>query len=348
MSVLDFERRLSEALSLFSNEGNDLPAAETRSDRLNLEWNTVAEAKQLKSRLIQAQKQIRLIKKDVNALKKEIRATFLAETAKVGKTVGSEISKALIGKKATGQANARIKNQLRRSKEKQLEPYDRVTRMLDQWLARLDQAKSDIDQWITNETNPPEAIAPAAPVQAATAPEPADNPGAWADGIASPAAQAPPQIDQEQSSSLSGTAQSGKGVSGIISILFAIIFGMCALASLPSEFFDSVVFTGLALLCLPIFNQFLTNRGWRMKFRTKFVALMAGMLFVSCTQPPASINSASGTQAASGSASTTTSAIAPSPVVSSPATPKAAAIAQTVTPDRTAARVVSTGDGDTF
>jgi micrococcal nuclease len=351
MSVSDFERRLSEALSPFSNEGNNLPGAAAQSNCLKLEWSTVSEAKQLKSRLIQAQKQIRLIKKDVNALKKEIRATFAAETAKVGKTIGSEISKALVGKKATGKANARRKEQLRRDREKQLEPYDRVAHTLDQWLARLEQSKSEIDQWITNQTNTPEAIAFSASVQAATVPEPADSPKAQADEMSSPAPQAPPPTGQEQSS-LPQTTQARSRVPGGVGILFALIFGLCALASLPSEFFDSVVFTGLALLCLPIFNQFLIDKGWRMKSRTKFAALMAGMLFVSCTQPPASINSTSGTQTASGSASTTTVMIAPSPATSpataTPSTPKPSAVAQAAPPDRTPAKVVSTGDGDTL
>ncbi|MEP0914558.1 hypothetical protein NDI45_27015, partial [Leptolyngbya sp. GB1-A1] len=90
------------------------------------------------------------------------------------------------------------------------------------------------------------------------------------------------------------------------------------------------------------------NQEWQLNPRAKLVAFTAGLFLAGCTQPSSTFNPETAPQAVSNSSTTSATAITPSPVVSSPATPKAAAIAQTVTPDRTAARVVSTGDGDTF
>ncbi|MBD1851013.1 thermonuclease family protein [Cyanobacteria bacterium FACHB-502] len=90
------------------------------------------------------------------------------------------------------------------------------------------------------------------------------------------------------------------------------------------------------------------DRGWRLNSRANLVAFTAGLFLVGCTQPSSTSNPETTPQAISSPSTTPATAIAPSSVVSSPATSKPAAIAQTVTPDRTVAHVVSTGDGDTF
>lgn len=133
----------------------------------------------------------------------------------------------------------------------------------------------------------------------------------------------------------------------LIGAFFAFIFAICAFMTIRSEFFDAVVFVGLGLLCLPGFNRLLAQH-WRIKPRIRFLAFVAGMVFVNVTPAPTAAIAPSPVAPSPVASSPLAAAIAPSPSPSIQATPAPSVVAPAVAPGRTPATIVSVGDGDTL
>lgn len=113
---------------------------------------SLSEAKSLKKDLIQLQKKLRALKKKSTASKKEINSEFSAKRA----DVSSPVTGFFLGKKASGQANAREKEYLRQEKEAVIAPYLEFESYVDQVISNLDDTKYSIDEYIDFlKDNPP-------------------------------------------------------------------------------------------------------------------------------------------------------------------------------------------------
>lgn len=124
-----------------------------RDRKIDLEWNSIAEARLHKSRITQIQKELRLIKKEVIQTRKEINAVYAAQQINVGKGFGSGLAAGIFGRKAVGAVNASAKSNLRQRQLNATAPYDSVSRLIDGILLQLDQVKLQLDSWIA--TNSP-------------------------------------------------------------------------------------------------------------------------------------------------------------------------------------------------
>lgn len=317
MTIADFEQRLEEVLR---------DAGDLGGDRLGLEWDTASEAKQLKARIAQLQKQLRLIKRDVNAAKKVINTSYAAEIAKV-----------------TGRNSTSTKSRLRQRRGMNLQPYEELVRRIDQVLARLDNAKLEIDTWIANPDSPKPSIA--------ITEQPVDTVNPLRSGTVAGTYDIAPITNSTASGGRSPQHvmfEGQRAVGIILGWFFATVFGLFALLIADKELLDALAFIGLALLCMPPFARFLTRQG-HLNPKSRLAFLAAGLIFVNLTPKPTPITVVSAPR----SAPPPVVSVAPSPVAS-PSTaiaspsPSPSVVAQAIASDRTAAIIVSTGDGDTL
>ena len=137
LSAQDYQKRVQAIIGNLAQDG-----------KVHLTWNTAAEAKLHKTRIIQVQKELRLVKKELTAVKKVIHASYAAEKTKVGKGLNAALAGALLGKKAVGKSNAAAKGNLQRQQFNAIAPYEYVGRTIDNILLQLDQLKLQLDTWI--------------------------------------------------------------------------------------------------------------------------------------------------------------------------------------------------------
>ncbi len=112
---------------------------------LSFTWDTPAEAKTQLNKIRLMQKELRLVKKDINTTMKAIRSAFVAKKAEVGKGLSAGLMTGLFGKKTAGKANATEKENLRRRQVAEISPYEAVARTIDSALIQLDKAKLQIE-----------------------------------------------------------------------------------------------------------------------------------------------------------------------------------------------------------
>ena len=115
----------------------------------SINWDTPEEAKIQLNRIRLKQKELRLVKKDINATMKAIRSEYTARKAQVGTGLGSGIMAGLLGKKAVGRSNAIEKENLRRKQAAELSPYSALARAIDDALIQLDKVKIQIEMSIS-------------------------------------------------------------------------------------------------------------------------------------------------------------------------------------------------------
>jgi len=127
-----------------------------KGKEIHIKWETIAEAKLHRAKIVQVQKELRLIKKDVGITKKSINSYYVSEKAKVGKGIGAGITSGIFGKKSSGKMNVITRNRLRNSQLNQVAPYDQVSREIDSIIMQLDQLKMKIDTWLVenSKSNP--------------------------------------------------------------------------------------------------------------------------------------------------------------------------------------------------
>ena len=95
------------------------------------------------------QKELRLLKKDVNGEMTLIRSSFSSEKAQIGKPgFKTGFMGGLFGKKNVGKMNALQRDGLRRQQMEAIAPYENVKRAIDEALVRLDQVKGELDRWM--------------------------------------------------------------------------------------------------------------------------------------------------------------------------------------------------------
>jgi hypothetical protein len=110
-------------------------------------WSNYAEGKAQLTRIRTMQKEIRLLKKDINATISKIRSEFISERTSVGKDsgFGSFLAGAFFGRRNIGRRNAVRRDGLRREQIDTLEPYDSVKLLIDQIIYQLDTVKGRIE-----------------------------------------------------------------------------------------------------------------------------------------------------------------------------------------------------------
>lgn len=126
-----------------------------RSGKIELQfiWNSPEEARQHLIEIRHMQKQLRLVKKDLNATMKVVRANFAAKRAQVGTGLGTGIMAGILGKKTVGKMNVIIKREnLRREQINALAPYEGVSRTIDEILVQLDRVKIQLEASLATES----------------------------------------------------------------------------------------------------------------------------------------------------------------------------------------------------
>jgi len=112
---------------------------------LNLRWTDYSSARALITEIRRMQKEIRLVKREVSAEQAAVRSEFVTGKATVGHGVGSALGGMIFGRKAMGSINAGRRDDIRRAQFAAMQPYDQLKRLIDGLLARLDQAKVQIE-----------------------------------------------------------------------------------------------------------------------------------------------------------------------------------------------------------
>lgn len=132
----EYDRRIAEAL-----KGNT-----------EFKVSTTAEGKLLLKQIVQVQKELRQIKKEIGLTIKDLRGQYADQKADVGKPgFGKGVMQGLFGKKAVGGMNASQKDKIRQAQTKQLGPYEELQRKVDRFVLEYDSHKLKIEGWIAQQ-----------------------------------------------------------------------------------------------------------------------------------------------------------------------------------------------------
>lgn len=91
------------------------------------------------------QQQLRLVKRDLSATMRAIRAHYQGEKAKVGKTGGAFVGAMVFGQRSMGKLNTLNRDHLRRQQIAALAPYERMSMHIDYLIAELSRAIAEAD-----------------------------------------------------------------------------------------------------------------------------------------------------------------------------------------------------------
>ena len=120
---------------------------------LELSISSVDEAKLAHKRMVQQQKQLRQIKKEINQDMKNIRAAYKEASDNVQPSASSSIFGGLFGKKGYAKGNvAQQRRDLRQRRDGTLEPYNQAKLTIDDLLIQMDGAKLSIKNYIDEES----------------------------------------------------------------------------------------------------------------------------------------------------------------------------------------------------
>jgi len=108
-------------------------------------FSNYTEAKDALAGLRKAQKELRALKRDVNAEMGQVRSDFQSKGVAVGKGIGTMVAGGLLGKKSVGKVNASRRDDVRRQKEIALTPYADTKNWIDDLIHTLDQAKHQVE-----------------------------------------------------------------------------------------------------------------------------------------------------------------------------------------------------------
>ncbi len=131
MDSQTFQQRVSDILGVpFQNDGW----------KFSLSAETPAEAKRVVARIRQQQKELRLLKTDLAADIREIRARYDAEAAAVQPSALSIFG----GKEAFRRSAANKKRQIKAQRDKSTAGMEAMKRIVDDLLIQLDRAKLEL------------------------------------------------------------------------------------------------------------------------------------------------------------------------------------------------------------
>lgn len=133
----DYERRIKQAL-----EGNT-----------QFSVNTVPEAQLATKRIVQLQKELRLIKKEIGLTIKSLRAQYADQKADVGKAgFGKGVMQGIFGKKSVAHMDATQKDRIRQTQNKQLAPYEALQNNIDRFILEFDGHKVKLESWVNEQS----------------------------------------------------------------------------------------------------------------------------------------------------------------------------------------------------
>lgn len=136
-SAQDYARRVNQVLA-----GNK-----------SFKANTVAEARMILKQIVQAQKDLRQIKKEIGLTMKSLRAQYADQKEQVSKAgVGKGLMQGVFGKKSVSRMDASRKDQIRQNQNKQLAPYEAVQNQIDRTILEYDRQKVAVDAWIAKQS----------------------------------------------------------------------------------------------------------------------------------------------------------------------------------------------------
>jgi len=114
--------------------------------KLSLSWDTVDEAMLLKKKIINQQKQLRQIKREINLDMKNIRASYKQASDNVQPSFLSVFASRGASKKSV----ADQRRKLRAKRDRELEPYNNTKLTIDNILLQLDGAKLSLTEYIND------------------------------------------------------------------------------------------------------------------------------------------------------------------------------------------------------
>ena len=114
---------------------------------------TVPDAKVIQKTIIQTQKELRQIKKEIALTMKDLRAQYATQKAGVGKAgFGKGVMQGIFGKKSVSHMDAQTKDRIRQAQVKQLAPYEALQAYIDRMILEYDKHKLTIDGWISEQS----------------------------------------------------------------------------------------------------------------------------------------------------------------------------------------------------
>jgi len=114
----------------------------------SLDVETPEKAKTALEKIIIMQKELRLLKKEINAEIKIIRARYSEEISKVGTDFWSTFAR----NRSSIKLNSMKKTSMKNEQASELEPYNELIRIIDKNMIVLDKAKLDIKEELGKET----------------------------------------------------------------------------------------------------------------------------------------------------------------------------------------------------
>lgn len=122
------------------------------STKVSISWpydeENPTEITLLQKKLRHMQKQLRMLKTEVNNDMKVIRANYSAQKEKV--SGGGFFTSLIAGKKAAGRIRQSQREAIRRSQANDLTPYQNVKSTIDTLLLELDRIKLELEQTLLN------------------------------------------------------------------------------------------------------------------------------------------------------------------------------------------------------
>lgn len=118
--------------------------------KVRFQYDTLIEARDQMARIRTFQRGLRLLKKDVGFTIKQVRASYTGQRAEVGTGLGSDLVAGFFGRKTSGRMNAANREDLRRQQLAAVEPYQTISRFIDEFLMRLDTSKNNLQQWMAD------------------------------------------------------------------------------------------------------------------------------------------------------------------------------------------------------
>jgi hypothetical protein len=122
-----------------SINGNELSVS------ISINWESEEQARALIRDLAFKQKELRLLKKEINLTEQEISKGFVTQRVAVGKTFGWGVARGLLGRRTAGAFSMAKRNDLTMAKDRALRPYRMVTSGVDNLILELDKQKSRIE-----------------------------------------------------------------------------------------------------------------------------------------------------------------------------------------------------------
>lgn len=115
------------------------------SAKLHFTWNSYDEGRALIQRLRIMQKELRLLKQEINAAVSAINSEFTTARTKLGKSFGAGLAAGFFGRKTMGRVNASQRDSLRRGQMQMVSPYRNLKGAIDGLLATLDSIKGQVE-----------------------------------------------------------------------------------------------------------------------------------------------------------------------------------------------------------